>query len=207
MICFDLPGFGLSHHFSFQQSVANQAEFVREFLDQIHIDQTHVIGNSMGGWITLKLAHRYPHRIRKLVLMASAGIRFHPPPLEIFTPNHVDGMLNLLSHLFHKPPSLPNWFIRDWLRVSRQRRPSVIQMLESMLTEQDLLDDQLHEIRIPTLILWGEHDRLIPVEVGHRLASIMPNARLEVIPTCGHLPLHEDFRSVAMHLDAWFRNT
>ena len=203
VICVDLPGYGLSHAVSFPQSVSSQADFLREFLDKLQISQTHLLGNSMGGWIALKFACQNPQRIRKLVLTATAGIRFDPPPLDIFKPKDEQGMLRLLQYLLHKPVKLPGWFVRDWLRTSRQRRQAVREMLDSMLTAQDLLDDQVCKIQIPTLILWGEHDRLIPPETGRRLASLMPQARLEVIEHCAHLLLHEALPTVTRHLDEW----
>ena len=203
VICVDLPGYGLSHAVSFPQSVSSQAGFLRQFLDQLRVEQTHLLGNSMGGWIALKFAQQNPQRIRKMVLTASAGIRFEPPPLDVFTPNDEEGMVRLVQYLMHKPVKLPGWFVRDWLRISRQRRRAVRDMLDSMLTEKDLLDDHVSKIHVPTLILWGAHDRLIPPETGRRLASMMPHARLELIENCGPLLLHEARPAVTRHLDAW----
>ncbi|MBI4025979.1 MAG: alpha/beta fold hydrolase [Verrucomicrobia bacterium] len=206
VIALDLPGFGLSQDVKIRQSVSEQAAFLVEFLDAIGVSRTILFGNSMGGWIALKLAHRHCDRVARLILAAPAGIRFTPPPLDVFMPEDEAGTRRLLGYLFHKPPPLPGWFARDWLRVSRQRRHSVIEMLDSMVTGQDLMDDVAHEIRTPTLILWGAHDRLIPSETGHRFAALLPNARLKVFDRCGHLLLHEDFSSVARCLDAWLEN-
>jgi pimeloyl-ACP methyl ester carboxylesterase len=207
VISMDLPGFGLSHHIPFEQSVTNQVEFIRDFLDKINVDRCHLLGNSMGGWIALKFAHQYRTRIYKLILTAPAGIRFDPPPLDVFTPNDEAGMWKLISHLFHKPPAFPKWFVREWLRTSLQRRKAVVQMLASMQTEKDLLDDHLQDIHVPTLILWGVHDRLIPASTGERLVSRMPDAQLKLIDTCGHLLLHEDFPAISRCLKTWFNHT
>ncbi len=203
VICVDLPGYGFSHAVSFPQSVSNQADFLRIFLDDLQLERVHLLGNSMGGWIALKFAEQNPQRIRKMVLIAPAGIRFEPPPLDIFTPNDEPGMVRLLQYLFHRPMKLPGWFLRDWLRVSRQRRKAVRVMIESMLTAQDLMDDRVLKIQVPTLILWGEHDRVIPVETGRRLVSLMPTARLEIIGGCGHLVHHEAPSLVTRHLESW----
>lgn len=203
VITLDLPGFGLSHKAKLPQGIARQAEFIRGFLDFLQLDKVHVVGNSMGGWIALKLAYLYPKRIRKLVLIASAGILFDPPPLEIFTPKNEEGMRRLVEYLFYKAPPLPKWFLRDWLRISMQRRQAVIDMLDSMTTREDLLDKCAHEIQTPTLILWGECDRLIPPETGKRLVSILPNAHLEIIKNCGHVVIHENLPIVMHYLKKW----
>jgi pimeloyl-ACP methyl ester carboxylesterase len=199
----DLPGFGLSHAVKFEQSVTAQARFLREFLDAIGFGVVDLLGNSMGGWVALKFAREYPDRLRKLVLVAPAGIRFTPPPLEVFKPDDEAGMRRLLSHLFHRPPDLPRWFVRDWLRLSRQRRSAVRDMLDSMVTGQDLLDGEVGRILTPTLILWGEHDRLIPSETGRRLVTMLPDARLEVISDAGHLILHEALPEASRRLESW----
>ena len=74
-----------------------------------------------------------------------------------------------------------------------------------MLTEKDLLDDHLHSMRIPTLILWGDSDRLIPPETGRRMAAMMPNARFEMIERCGHLLLHEHHPTVLRHVEDFLK--
>ena len=205
VISMDLPGFGCSRDIHLRQSVTNQARFLLEFLDALGIEKTHVLGNSMGGWIALKLGRLAPGRVRKLVLTAAAGIQFTPPPLEIFTPDSEADIRRLLSHLLHRPRVMPGWFARDWLRVSRERRAAVREMLASMQTGDDLLDDQLAALQIPTLILWGRHDRLIPLDVGQRLAGGLPHARLEILENCGHLVLHEDLPSILRHVLPWLK--
>lgn len=201
VISVDLPGFGLSTHVPMKQSVANQAGFVLGFLDAIGLDASHVLGNSMGGWVALKLAERHPARVKSLVLTASAGIHFEHPPLEVFTPEDTEGLKKLLWHICYQPPSLPGFFMRDWLRVMRLRRHSVREMLDSMQTAEDAMEAHLPGMRVPTLILWGDSDRLIPPDTGKRMAAMMPDARLEVIERCGHLLLHEHHPTVLAHVE------
>lgn len=206
VISVDLPGFGLSHSIPFEQSIGRQADFLDRFLDALDISKTTVWGNSMGGWIALKLAQLHPQRARRLILSASAGIRFQYPPLNLFTPEDIDGMQRLLNHLLAHPRHPPLWFLRDWLRVNLQRRPAVISMLNSMLTATDLMEEHLPVMDLPTFILWGQLDRLIPVETAHRLAALLPNARLEVFPDCGHLILHENLRGVMHLVEPWLQS-
>lgn len=203
VVCFDLPGFGLSYHYKFEHSIANHSDFLRDVMDRIGISKAHIIGNSMGGWISLKLAHRNPHRVLKLVLTASAGIRFSPPPLEVFTPETEDDVALLFSYLKVNAPKLPRWFLKDWLRHSRERRQSVRDMIHSMLTGLDLMDDFLTKIEAPTLLLWGDHDRLIPFEAGQRMHQLIPNSRLEIFPNKGHLLFHEAFSEMMPFIMEW----
>jgi abhydrolase domain-containing protein 6 len=203
VICFDLPGFGMSHTLRLEQSIANQAEFLCEFMDRIGVQKAHIVGNSMGGWISLKFAHRHPERLLKLVIVASAGIEFAPPPMEVFTPETEADVVRLFAYLKQNPPWVPRWFCKDWVRHAQERRPSVLSMIESMLTGQDLMDSLLKEIHVPTLILWGEEDRLIPVEVGRQMVNLIPHARFESFPKVGHLVFHEAFSKTLALIENW----
>lgn len=205
VISLDLPGFGLSTHVPIQQSVSNQAGFVRDFMEVLCLERAHVIGNSMGGWVALQLARRHPGMVHRLVLTAPAGIRFEHPPLEVFTPEDEEGLRRLLRHICYDPPRLPGWFLRDWLRVVQTRRGAVKEMLASMLTEEDLLDAHLSSMRLPTLILCGDSDRLIPPDTSRRMAVMMPGARLKMIERCGHLLLHEHHSMVLRHVEDFLK--
>jgi pimeloyl-ACP methyl ester carboxylesterase len=203
VISLDLPGFGYARDIPFQQSISNQSLFLRKFLDSIGLESFHLMGNSMGGWISLKFTHENPDRVRKLVLTCPAGIRFDHPPLEVFLPSNEAGLIQLLSYIMHHPPKPPKWFLKEWLQVSLKGQPMIQQMIDSMLTGQDLMEDHLPHIKHPTLILWGAQDRLIPAHTGYRMASMLPNARLEVIDDCGHLLFHEKLRRANQHLEKW----
>jgi pimeloyl-ACP methyl ester carboxylesterase len=203
VICFDLPGFGISHQYPFEQSIRNHVDFLLRFMDLVGIPQAHLIGNSMGGWISLRFAHQHPERLLKLILVASAGIRFSPPPLEVFTPDSPADVELLFSYLKVNPPKLPHWILKDWLRHSQERRHSVKTMIDSMLTGRDLMDASLQEVSTPTLLLWGEKDRLIPVEAAHRMLNGLPHAKLEVFEKKGHLLFHEAYSEIMLKIQEW----
>lgn len=203
VISLDLPGFGYAHDIPFQQSIANQAHFLRKFLDSINMDQFHLMGNSMGGWISLKFTHQNPSRVRKLILTCPAGIRFDHPPLNIFLPSKEEDLIPFLGYMMHHPPKPPKWFLKEWLQVSLKRQPMLKQMIDSMLRGEDLMEEHLPQIKHPALILWGAQDRLIPVDTGYRMAAMLPNARLEVIEDCGHLLFHEKLKWAHQHIVKW----
>ncbi len=199
----DFPGFGFSHPISFDQSINAQAVVLRKLLDHARIERTDLLGNSMGGWIALRFAHLFPDRVNRIVLTAPAGISFNPPPLNVFTPSDEAEMAYLIESLFHEPPRLPRWVVRDWLRVSLSRRQTVSKMLESMLSGIDIMDAHLPQIQAPTLILWGTRDRLLPIDMGRRLVKQMPRAQLHEIEDCGHILIHERAELTLTKIEEW----
>jgi abhydrolase domain-containing protein 6 len=204
VICFDLPGYGYSKGLVIKQNITQHARFLLEVLDRLEIPKVHLIGNSMGGWISLKFAQLFPDRLEKLVLTVSAGVRFEPPPLNVFCPDDGEGLMRLLGYLTCRPPQkLPAFFVKDWLRLSGERRAVVKEMIESMMSQEDLMDDQLSEIRHPTLVLWGEKDRLIPVSAGRALVEGLPNATLYIHPDAGHLVFHECYEEMISRIEAF----
>ncbi len=112
-------------------------------------------------------------------------------------------MRRLLGYLFYKVPKIPGFMLRDWIRISRERRKTVRGMLNSMLHGKELLDDGVQEIKASTLILWGANDKLIPPEIGRRLVSLMPNAHLELLEDCGHNLLQECLSTAIRLITEW----
>jgi pimeloyl-ACP methyl ester carboxylesterase len=89
-------------------------------------------------------------------------------------------------------PKLPTFIVRDFLRVSKKKRPVVRASMRSMLTHGELLmDRKLERVRMPVLIVHGTRDRIVPYAVALRMKKEMPHATLVTLPGCGHLAVFE----------------
>jgi len=186
----DLLGYGGSDRPHVDYSIALETEVVRGFLDALHIRQADVAGVSMGGWIALKLAADHPERVRKLVLIDSAGFEF-PTPLtpDSFTPRDLEGMQKLVDLQTARAPHVPAFVLRDLLRVNREHAWILRVQLASMLTRRDIMEGRVARVTMPALLLWGTRDLLIPYSVGVRMQHALPNARLVPLNGCGHLAI------------------
>lgn len=189
VIIVDLPGYGRSakpEHAGY--TIAEQERAVVGVLRQLGIGLADVAGWSMGGWIAMKIAADHPERVRRLVLFDSAGMDFELPyDPSVFTPKDVPGVERLLARLTPNARRMPRFVIKDLLRRTRPTRWVMRRSVDSMLSGRDLMQYRLEEVRQPTMIFWGEEDRLIPIEAGERIAAGIAGSVLVRLPGCGHL--------------------
>ena len=164
----DLLGYGYSAQpRDAGYSISDQAAMVEGFLDSQHLQQVDMAGWSMGGWIAMRVALQQPERIRRLVLLDSAGLRFKlgfDP--SIFQPASPTDLAALEDLLVPHPRPLPRFLAMAMLRKGDHVGWVVHRSVQSMLTGEDLVDGKLGALTMPVLIGWGEQDRLIPLSVG-----------------------------------------
>src|SRR5688572_16604065 len=183
----DLLGFGESDKpQDADYSIARQTELLKQFMDSQQLQKADVAGWSMGGWISLNFASKWPERVERLMLLDSAGVRFEPD----FDPGilHPDNREQVLAMLRILPAPIPPRFIqRDLFRHMQERHWVVERSVNSMLTGHDAMDGKLATVTMPVLLLWGKNDGLTPLVVARRMLHEMPQARLITFDGCGHL--------------------
>ncbi len=185
----DLLGYGMSSQpKDARYSIADQAQMVEGFLDSQHLQQVDLAGWSMGGWIAMRVALKHPERVRRLVLLDSAGLRFQlgfDPAL--FQPASPKDLAALEELLLPHPQPVPGFLAMALLRRSDKIGWVVHRSLQSMMTGEDLVDGKLGALTMPVLIGWGDQDRLIPLSVGYKLHSEILQSVLDIYADCGHL--------------------
>jgi len=200
----DLPGHGLTAApADYAASAERYADLIDAFLGKIGVASAAVAGNSMGGGVSWQLAVRHPARVTKLVLIDAAGVPSppsnEPPPLAFRIMRYEAGR-RLLASIDNTPlirsglaanlidrSALTEPFIRRWADL--QRFPDHRRILMSVaIGGSGDPDAMLRRIRVPTLILWGAQDRLIPLDAAHRFERTIAGATLIVYPDVGHMP-------------------
>jgi pimeloyl-ACP methyl ester carboxylesterase len=179
VIALDIPGCGHSGRLA-SHTAESYAEFLVAFLDTLNVERADIMGHSMGGLLALATAARYPNRVRKIVLIDSAGLpelaRPHwRVPLRAATDSSM--------RMWRLYPS----FVKTGLQA-RSARES-LDMIRKYSVRQDL-----RQIHAPALVLWGSRDRVVPLEHGAFMAKHIPGARLAVVRGAGHLPFYEQPR-------------
>lgn len=171
----DLIGFGASrtrHPFA----LAEAAGSLTRWLDQLELERVSLVGHSMGGLIAAELAADAPDRIDRLVLVDPAAL-----PLD---ENLVIHALSLLHELRYISFSFLPVLLADALRAG----PLTLWRATMALLLADLRP-KLSQIRARTLVIWGEHDALVPLAFAKQLAQYLSYEELVVIKGAGHVPM------------------
>lgn len=186
-----LPAHGRSGNPGAPFGVVDVARWLEEWLTRQvgSSSSVDVVGFSLGGWVAVRMALSKPERLRRLVLVSSAGLSFDPPPPRAWLmPDCLQDLRDLINALTYRPLRLPRFVLRDLLRRTRPERRWLV---ESLLSGEGILDGELAGVETPTLVIWGAQDRLIPAHVSRTLAARIPGARGRELSPCGHLPYWE----------------
>lgn len=185
----DLLGYGDSARpANATYSIPEEAQYVEEFMSQHGLQMVSLVGWSMGGWVAMRVALDAPQRIRNLVLCDAAGIRFQPEfTPEDLEPTTIPAVQRLYRLLMPQPAEVPNFLARDMIRRFTRLNWVVDRSARSMFTGADLLDGKLADLKMPTLIIWGKQDHLIPLATGIAMHQQISQSVLEIYDGCGHL--------------------
>jgi pimeloyl-ACP methyl ester carboxylesterase len=185
------PGWGESGDAPEMTSVQDYMLHYLEMFDQLGLEQVNLAGLSMGGRFAATFAINYGHRIRKLALICPAGL---------IVPGHPMADLSKVA-----PEELPKYLIHDFSKIAhhlpkgpdaafqaaREREwQSMGRMIQAGLVGH-WLERWLHRIKIPTLIVWGDQDRIIPVESADAWAKLIAGSTVLRVPDAGHLVLDD----------------
>jgi len=183
----DHPGFGGSDELPEVEAMDDLVYHYLDVIDRLGLDRPHVVGASFGGWIAAELAVAAPHAIGSLVLLSAAGLRLPDHPVtDIFflTPPQ------LADALHHDPakaaaflPAEPD--IEMALAAYRDMTALARFSWNPFLCDPKL-ERRLRRVTAPTLVVWPDDDKVIPIAHGHRYAERIPGARFAVVPDCGH---------------------
>jgi len=190
------PGFGASADDPSIDSVHDYRRHYLDLFDALGLDQVDLVGHSMGGYIAATLAIDGRERVRSLVLGAPLGLRVpEHPSVDLFAiPGHE--LLSWLTEDMSIFAGMPNPPTPEVLAAGYREMTSAARLLWAR--NYDLkLPRWLHRLVMPTLLLWGDKDRIIPVGQAAVWAKLVPNAQLKILPGVGHLLFDEAPAAVA----------
>ena len=213
-VAVDLIGFGGSDMPHLNYTINAFREFVLDFMSSIQIDdgKTTILGHSLGGYIAAEIAIENRSMVDSLVLIDSSGMLDKPTPLlneyleAAISASHEKVMKvfeQLVAQSWRVIPILVDVFI------NRINRPGAKHAFESAFlnsTNTQIGLDRLKGIRdVPTLIVWGENDNLIPIEHSKLFEQTIKNSSLEIVKDAGHAPYAEKPAIVSEILHEFFR--
>jgi pimeloyl-ACP methyl ester carboxylesterase len=205
-----LPGSPDSARPAADYSSAFFERFVAAFVDALGIGRATFVGNSLGGLVALRVALSEPARVTALVLVDSAGLGYAinpaftsvnvPGPFEVAIPfwrtpvgayQRAWGRTALL--FAHPPESVPSEWLAEQCRLALwpgylEAHLTALRALVSPLGQREVLVDRLPSVKVPTLVVWGERDRVFPESHAREADDRLQEGSLALIPNCGHMP-------------------
>ncbi|TMU84560.1 alpha/beta hydrolase [Bacillus sp. BHET2] len=200
VISIDLPPFGNSEKNNrFIYSYDNLANTVIDLLDHLNVSNVHLTGHSMGGQIALNVMKKAPSLVEKGVLLCSSGylkkmnwpvtMLSHIPFFHLYVKMWLtrSGVRNNLENVVHDSKLIDDEMMFGYLKPFLE--DDIFKALTRMIRDRegDLSANELRSIQTPCLLVWGEHDRVVPLSTGHKLKQDIPNSKLVVLEETGHL--------------------
>jgi pimeloyl-ACP methyl ester carboxylesterase len=206
VIAVDLKGFGFSGKPDGDYSRRAQATLVGHLLDYLKIEKAWLCGNSMGGEIALNFALQNPQRVAGLILIDSAGVNvtgsgsLAPRYLLLPVVGRVLTALALtsdklvrqgLEKSFYDQTKVTNERVAYYYRPLKTRGGQLATVRARTQANEFPIEPELERISMPTLIIWGAQDALIPLEAGYKINKLIKESKLVIFDSCGHLPQEE----------------
>jgi pimeloyl-ACP methyl ester carboxylesterase len=204
----DLPGFGYSDKpKDFQYDLDGYADFIVRFMDAFKISEAILVGNSMGGGIAIKTALNHPDRVAKLVLIDSVGYKEVKGRFLVFVLMKYPVVGEVLMSLNHRSvverslkggPYYDSSFVTDdvvdsYYNVYKTEyaRKVPLVVMRNLMKNYPFEDGDIKNIKVPTLVIWGSNDNLIPADVVENFTRDIEGSSAVVFPETGHMPQEE----------------
>ena len=211
VITFDLPGFGLTGPFTGQYPrddyrADNLARFTLDFLDALHLNRFAIGGNSLGGEVAWRVATLAPTRVDKLILVDATGYDFVPERIPVGFQMARIPVVNRVSE-FLTPRTVVEESVKDVYGDPSRVTGALVDRYFEMMTREgnrralnirmqqiatDIAPGRIKTLHVPTLILWGALDRLVPPVNAQRFHADIAGSQLVVFSGLGHVPQEED---------------
>jgi pimeloyl-ACP methyl ester carboxylesterase len=210
----DLLGHGQSATPRGDYSLGAHASGARDLLSSLDESRVTVVGHSLGGGIAMQFAYQFPERCERLVLVSSGGLgrevhlllRAAALPgadwvLPVLASRGLRGMGRGVNAVLRRTPLAPGGDVEILTRgfgslASGGSRQAFLHTVRAVIEpggQRVSANDRLHlAAKMPTQIVWGERDSIIPVAHGRAAHEAMPGSRLEIFPGAGHMPHHDD---------------
>jgi len=230
VVLLDLPGFSISDRpVNFDYSFAGYAKWLDEVLQKLDLQQVSLVGNSLGGGVALEHALRYQNsgRLKSLVLLNTSNVVVSS--VDSFYSNYFNGknLFNLNNYsdfirfrdcLFLKPIHIPEIITQLKYREYQERLNWNLSIIDQLFRghshvnsnnwreQAELHNQQLSQISLPVLVIWGDKDFLFPMEVTKIIAEQIADSTTLIYPGVGHCPQFEYPASVARDLLDFIKN-
>jgi pimeloyl-ACP methyl ester carboxylesterase len=172
-------------------SVTGLAKHVDQFIEHKGYDHIHLLGNSLGGHVGLVHVLKHPEKIKSLILTGSSGLFENAMGDSYPKRGDYEYIKNKTAQTFYDPAVATKELVDEVFEITKNRIKviKIIALAKSAIRNN--LGEELNQIKIPTLLIWGKNDIVTPPFVAEEFHKLIPHSQLKFIDKCGHAPMME----------------
>jgi 2-hydroxy-6-oxonona-2,4-dienedioate hydrolase len=186
-------------------SVMGLVDHVAEFVEYKGYGPLHVLGNSLGGHVTLLYALAYPEKIASVILTGSSGLFESAMGTSFPKRGDYEFIRKKTESTFYNPEIATKDLIDEVYDIVNNRNKAIRIIATAKSAVRHNLGDKLHQIKAPTLLVWGKQDQVTPAFVGEKFHELIPHSRFIVLDQCGHAPMMEHKEEFNRHLENFLK--
>ena len=204
------PGYGKSERPEWLETIPDMAAFYTWYLETLGLEGIRAVGFSMGGWIASEIAATCGHSFSKLMLVGAVGIK---PNVAEIADLFIISPAQVLELMFHDPNQAPEYqdiyqkeLTPEEAMTAETNREMAVRLCWKPYMHDPRLANLLARVNIPTRMVWGKNDQIVPLECGELYNEAIKGSDLVVIENCGHSPQVEkpdEFIKIALDFLAY----
>jgi len=204
----DLPGFGHSQPMGDDVSMSKFVQFVEDFSQAIGLKRFYLAGHSIGGGIALQYALRFPDKVEKLVLVDSMCLGEEIAPWIRFL--SLPAFCRSIGRAALAITKFVGWLFGlffahiEFINPLPQVKIDVGEIVTTFKGQTTVLLNRLSDLLMPTLLVWGARDNIVPVSQAYAASQVIPDCQLHVFSNCGHSAYRENIEEFSQLLTRFF---
>ncbi|MCB0632930.1 MAG: alpha/beta hydrolase [Saprospiraceae bacterium] len=184
-------------------SVTGLVDYVADFVDYKGYDKINILGNSLGGHISLLYVLSHPHKVRTIILTGSSGLFESAMGTSFPKRGDYEFMKKKTESTFYDPKIATKELVDEVFDIVNDRNKAIRIIATAKSAVRHNLGDKLHRISAPALLVWGREDQITPAFVGEKFNELIENSELILLPKCGHAPMMEHPELFNQHLETF----
>lgn len=188
-------------------SVTGLVDYVIDFVDYKGYDKVNVLGNSLGGHIALLYTLARPEKVNSVILTGSSGLFENAMGTSFPKRGDYDFIRKKTEATFYDPSVASKELVDEVFDIVNDRNKAIRVIATAKSAIRHNLGDKLHQVKTPTLLVWGRDDQVTPAFVGEKFQELIENSRLVFFDQCGHAPMMEHPELFNKHLESFLQET
>ena len=172
-------------------SVSGLVDYVERFIDYKEYNKVHLLGNSLGGHIAQLYAMKRPDKVKSMTLTGSSGLFESAMGSSFPKRGNYEYIKQKAESVFYDPSVATKELVDEVFDIVNNRNKAIRVVATAKSAVRHNLGDKLHEIKTPTLLIWGQQDEVTPAWVGEKFHELIPESELHLVEKCGHAPMME----------------